>query len=108
MKPGATVLWDTSQSLRFLHNISQLVRCEKNSSFALKNLGILAERFHERAIDPHHQNSLTVEQNLELEKEFANLADWVQCVKEKNLKQQQTQVITQLQVNKLMFLLQIS
>lgn len=96
----SALVWDASQSLRLLYNISKLARSEKDSNFALVNLRSLAERFHNRAIDPNYQTSLTVEQKSILEKEFAILADWVQCVKlKKDLNQQHLQNTIELQVN---------
>lgn len=100
MKTCALLSWDASQSLRFLFNISKLTRSEKDGSFALDNLRSLAEKFHDRAIDPHYKTSLTLEQKSVLENEFVNLADWVQCVKlNKDLNQQHLQTTIELQVN---------
>ncbi len=90
--------WDDGQSLRFLHNISQLVRQEKNSpNFAMKNLGVLSKTFYDQAIDPNYQCRLSGDQNLELETLFVNLADWIQCGKREGSKQQQ-QITIKLQV----------
>ena len=90
--------WDASQSLRFFHNISQLVKQEKNSpNFALKNLGVLTKAFYDQALDPHYKSSLTREQNMELETLFLNMAEWIQCGKKEGSKQQ-LQITIKLQV----------
>lgn len=99
MKTSTAVLWNDSQNVRSLIAVYQLVK-SNDLGFVLVNFGRLTERFYEKALDQDYQCGLTVAQNLELETEFAALADWIKNAKEGVLRQS-LQVTIKLQVLKL-------
>ncbi|KAI9555626.1 hypothetical protein GHT06_018141 [Daphnia sinensis] len=81
MKKIPFTSWEEKQCVRSLIAISQLVKTN-DLTFVLGNFGRLAGRFYERALDPVYQSELTVTENVELEREFAALWDWIQNDKE--------------------------
>lgn len=97
MKTIALNSWDENQCVRSFISICQLVKTN-DLSFVMGNLGRLTERFYERALDPTYESKLTAAGNLELEKEFEALTDWIQSSKECVLKHKM-QVTTKLQVD---------
>ncbi|XP_046437036.1 uncharacterized protein LOC124188446 [Daphnia pulex] len=99
MKATTAVSWSDNQDVRSLIAVYQLVK-SNDLGFVLVNFGRLTERFYEKALDQNYRCSLTVAQNLELETEFAALADWIQSAKEGVLKHK-LQVKIKLQINML-------
>lgn len=97
MKATTAVSWSDGQNVRSLIAVYQLVK-SNDLGFVLVNFGRLTERFYEKALDQNYRCSLTVAQHLELETEFAALADWIQNAKEGVLKHN-LQVKTKLQVS---------
>ena len=68
-----TSTWNAYQSIRLMHNFSQLVTQEKNTDFALRNLQVLAERFYYQALDRDYKSNLTDNEISELKKNFTHL-----------------------------------
>ena len=97
MKTSTAVSWNDSQNVRSLIAIYQLVK-SNDLSFVLVNFGRLSECFYEKALDKDYRCGLTVAQNLELETEFAALADWIQNAK-KGVPRHSLQVTIKLQVS---------
>lgn len=72
--------WDAKHALKLLQSCSKLMKDENASENALRKLQAVASSFYRQALDPHYKSSLTGDQHLELERCYADLADWAQSV----------------------------
>ena len=70
--------WNAAYSLKLLCDFTQAVKADKVFSEAsLKKLHSMGTSFYRQAINPQYISLLSGEQHLQLERSYADLADWV-------------------------------